>query len=152
MKINNELSHISFNTKSSESGVWFYLLDFPHDSVKKNPPANARDAGLIPGSGRSLEEGNSNPLQYSCLENPMDRGVHRDFLWTSLVAQIVKCLPTMRETWVWSLGQEDPLEKGVATHSSILARNIPWTEKPGGLQSMKSQSRTRLSNLAQGKR
>ena len=53
---------------------------------------------------------------------------------TSLVAQTVKPLPTMRETWVRSLGREDPLEKEMATHSSILARKIPWTEEPGGLQ------------------
>ena len=58
---------------------------------------------------------------------------------TSLVAQTVKCLPTMRETWVQSLGQEDLLEKKVATHSSILAWRIPWTEEPGRLQSMGSQ-------------
>ena len=57
-------------------------------------------------------------------------------LWTSLVAQTVKCLPTMRETWVQSLGQEDLLEKEMATHSSILAWKIPWMEEPGGLQSM----------------
>ena len=57
----------------------------------------------------------------------------------SLVAQRVKCLPTMRETWVQSLGQEDPLEKEMATHSSTLAWKIPWTEKPGRLQSMGSQ-------------
>ena len=56
-----------------------------------------------------------------------------------LVTQTVKTLPAMRETWVWSLGQEDPLEKGMATHSSILAWEIPWTEGPGGLQSMGSQ-------------
>ena len=74
MKINNELFHISFNTKSSESGVSFYILGFPHGSVIKNPPANARDVGSIPGSGRSPGEGNGNPLGYSCLENPMDRG------------------------------------------------------------------------------
>jgi len=55
------------------------------------------------------------------------------------VAQLVKYLPTMRETWVQSMGQEDPLEKGMATHSSILAWRIPWTEEPGGLQSMDSQ-------------
>ena len=54
----------------------------------------------------------------------------------SLVAQVVKNLPAMQETWVQSLGQEDPLEKGMATHSSILAWEIPWTEEPGGLQSM----------------
>jgi len=56
-----------------------------------------------------------------------------------LVAQMVKNLPATRETWVWSLGQEDPLEKGMATHSSILAWRIPWTEEPGALQFMGSQ-------------
>ena len=57
---------------------------------------------------------------------------------TSLVFQIVKNLPTMLETWVWSLGQEDPLEKGMTTHFSILAWRIPWTEEPGVLQAMGS--------------
>ena len=57
----------------------------------------------------------------------------------SLTAQTVKNLPVMRETWVQSLGREDPLEKGMATHSSILGWRIPWTEEPGGLQSMGSQ-------------
>ena len=56
-------------------------------------------------------------------------------LKTSLVAQTVKRLPTVQETRVQSLGQEDLLEKGMATHSSILAWRIPWTEEPGGLQS-----------------
>ena len=55
---------------------------------------------------------------------------------TSLVAQTVKCLSTMWETQVRSLGQEDPLEKEVANHSSTLAWRIPWIEEPGGLQSM----------------
>ena len=59
--------------------------------------------------------------------------------WASLMAQTVKNLPAMQETWVQSLGQEDPLEKGMATHSSILSWRIPWTEGPGGLQSMQSQ-------------
>ena len=58
---------------------------------------------------------------------------------TSLVAQIVKNLPAMQETQVQSLSLEDPLEKGTATHSSILAWMIPWTEEPGGLQSLGSQ-------------
>ena len=58
------------------------------------------------------------------------------FLKGSLVVQNVKNLPAMRKTWVLSLGQEDPLEKGMATHSSILAWGTPWTEEPGGLQSM----------------
>ena len=66
---------------------------------------------------------------------------------TSLVAQMVKCLSTMRETRVQSLGWEDPLEKEMAIHSSTIARKIPWTEEPGRLQSMGSQSRTRLSNF-----
>ena len=57
----------------------------------------------------------------------------------SLVAQLVKSLPAVRETWVQSLGRKDPLEKEMATHSSILACRIPWTEKPGGLQSTGSQ-------------
>ena len=76
---------------------------------------------MIPGSGRSPGEGIGYPLQYS---------------WASLVVQSVKNLPAMQETWVQSLGWEDPLEKGKATHSSILAWRIPWTEEPGGLQSM----------------
>ena len=60
-------------------------------------------------------------------------------IWGSLVAQMVKNLPTMWKTWVWSLGREDPLEKGIAIHSSILAWKIPWAEEPGGLQPMGSQ-------------
>ena len=79
----------------------------------------AGDPGRIPGSGRSPEEGIGYPLQYS---------------WASLVVQMVKNLPAM-QTWVRSLGWEDPLEKGIATHSSILAWRIPWTEKPGGFDS-----------------
>ena len=73
---------------------------------------------------RSPGEGIGYPLYYS---------------WASLVAQMVKNLPAMRETWVRSLGWEDPLEEGVATHSSILAWRIPWTEEAGLLQSMGSQ-------------
>ena len=64
-------------------------------------------------------------------------GSHKPY--ASLVAQRLKRLPAMRETWVQSLGWEDPLEKEMATHSSILAWIIPWTEEPGGLQSMGSQ-------------
>ena len=59
--------------------------------------------------------------------------------WASLVTQTVKNLPAMQETKVLPLGQEDPLEKGMATHSSILAWRIPWTEEPSGPQSMGSQ-------------
>ena len=60
----------------------------------------------------------------------------------SLVDQKLKRLPLIWETWVRTLGQEDPLEKEMATHSSILDWRIPWTEEPGGLQSMVSQSQT----------
>ena len=67
----------------------------------------------------------------SLLFNTLSRSVR-----TSLMAQTVKRLPTMRETWVQSLGWEDLLEKEMATHSSILPWEIPWTEEPGGLQSM----------------
>ena len=74
------------------------------------------DLGSVPESGRSPGEGNGNPLQYSC---PPTK-------------------EKMRETWVQSLGQEDRLEKEMATHSSTLAWKIPWTEKPGRLQSMGS--------------
>ena len=58
---------------------------------------------------------------------------------TSLLAQMVKCLPTMREAGVQSLGREDPLEKEMTTHSSTLAWKIQWTEEPGRLQSVGSQ-------------
>ena len=60
------------------------------------------------------------------------------FAWASLVAQLVKNPLVMQETWVQSLGWEDPLEKGTATHSGILAWRIPWMQEPGGLPSMGS--------------
>ena len=85
---------------------------FPGISAGKESTCNAGDPGLIPGSGRSAGEGNGYPLQYS---------------WASLVAQLVKNLPTVRETWVWSLAWEDLLEKGMATHSSFLAWRVSWT-------------------------
>ena len=58
------------------------------------------------------------------------------FIWASLIAQLVKNLPVMQETWVRSLSREDPLEKRMATHSSILAWRIPWIGEPGGIQSV----------------
>ena len=64
----------------------------------------------------------------------------------SLVAQMVKNLPAIQETWVKSLGWEDPVEKEMATHFTILAWRIPWTEEAGGLQSMGLQSRTGLGD------
>ena len=79
---------------------------------------------MTPGSQRYPGEGIGYSLEYS---------------WVSLVAQTVKNLPAMQETGVQSLGWEDPLEKGRATHCSILAWRIPWTEEPSGLQFMKLQ-------------
>ena len=70
------------------------------------------------------------------IEVGMDTGIS---IGASLVSQRVKNLPAMWETQVRSLGWEDPLEKGMATHSSILAWRIPWTEEPGGLQSTGSE-------------
>ena len=69
----------------------------------------------------------------------MNRKLAENMTLASLVAQTVKNLPAMQEIQVTSWGREDPLEKGMATHSSIFAWRIPWTEKSGGLQSMASQ-------------
>ena len=76
-------------------------------------------------------------LSQGCLQNWINR--YLIGRWASLVTQRVKNLPAMQETQVWSLCWKDPLEKGMATHSSIHAWRIPWTEEPGGLQSMGSQ-------------
>ena len=92
-----------------------HLEGFPECSVGKESACNAGDLGLILKPGRSAGEGIGYPLQYS---------------WASLVAQLVKNLPAMWETWIRSLGWEDPLEKGRATHSSILA----WRIQSMGLQ------------------
>ena len=85
---------------------------FPHSSASKESACTAGDLGLIPGSGRSPGEGKDYPLQCS---------------WASLVAQLVKNPTTMWETWVPSLGWENPLERGMATHSSVLAWRISCT-------------------------
>ena len=87
-------------------------MSYPDSSVGKESASNAGDPSLIPGSGRSAGEGIVYPLQYS---------------WASLVAQLVKNPPAMWETWVQSVGWKDPLEKGKAPHSSVLAWRIPLT-------------------------
>ena len=84
--------------------IWGFLF--------KESACNAGDLSLIPGSGRSPGEEIGYPLQYS---------------WASLAAQLEKNPPAMLEIWVQSLGWEDPLEKGKATHSGITAWRIPWT-------------------------
>ena len=86
---------------------------------------------MIPVLGRSAREELGYPLQSS---------------WVSLVAQLVKNPPAMQETWVQSLRWEDPLEKGMATHSSILAWRIPWTEEPTVLGGCKESDTTEQLN------
>ena len=85
-------------------------LGSPDSSAGKESTCNAGNSSLIPGLGRSPREEIADPLQYS---------------WASLVAPLVKNPPAMQETWVQSLGWEDPLEEGMATHFSILAWRIP---------------------------
>ena len=98
-------------------------MGFPGGSCGKESNWNAGNPNQILGSGRSPGEGIGHPLQYS---------------WVSLVAQMVKNLPAMWETWVWSLGWEDSLEKGTSPHFSILAWRIS-IDREAWLQSMGSQ-------------
>ena len=86
------------------------LISSPDSSAGEESACSAGEPGSIPGSGRPPEEGIGYPLQYS---------------WAFLVAQMAKNLPAVWENWVWSLGWEDPLEEGMATHSSMLAWRIP---------------------------
>ena len=96
---------------SSKTILWCSaFFGLPCSSANKESACNAGDPSLIPGSGRSTGEGIGYPFCFS---------------WVSLVAQLVKNLPAMWETWVWSLSWEDPLEECMATHSSILAWRIP---------------------------
>ena len=87
-------------------------MGFPGSSAGKESTCNAGDPGSVPGLGRAAGEGIGYPLQYS---------------WASLATQLVKNPPAIQETLVRFLDWEDPLEKGEATHSSILAWRIPWT-------------------------
>ena len=110
-----------------------YKSIFPGSSVVKNLPVNAGDKSLILGLGRSPGERIGNPPQYS---------------WASLVAQMIKNLPAVWETWVQSLGWEDPLEGSMATYSSVLAWRIPldrgvWCATVHGVT--KSQTWQKLS-------
>ena len=108
-------------------------MAFPGSSAGKQSACNAGDPGSIPRSGRSPGEGIGYPLQYS---------------WASLVAQMVKNLPAMQETWVRSLGWEDLLEEDMTTPPVFLPGESSWTEEPGKLQSKghkKSDTTERLS-------
>ena len=106
VKVTVQKRHVNRAVGHTFDICYINFLGFPDSSVGKESTCNARDPGLIPGSGRFAGERIGYPLQYS---------------WTSLVAQLVKNLPAMWEIRVQSLGWEDPLEKGKATHSSILA-------------------------------
>ena len=147
-----------FPTRANKGG-------FPCGSAGKESARNVGDLGSILGLGRSPGEGKGYPLQYSGLEISTDCTVHgvtkswtwlSDFQFTSgptkresnhaflrlyfsLVAEWHRIFLLLQETLVQSLGWEDPLEEGMATHFSILAWRNPWTEEPGGLQSMGSQ-------------
>ena len=96
----------------NKSHIW-QIWGFPSNSAGKESTCNAGDPGSISGLGRSSGEGISYSLQYS---------------WASLMAQTLKNLPAMWETWVSSLCWEDPLKKGTENHSNILAWRIPWTQ------------------------
>ena len=129
-------------------------MGFPGGSAGKESTRNAGDLGSIPGFGKSPGEGKSYPLQASilawriprtspwgCKESDTTEQLSLSYnnMGISLVAQTVKNLPVMRETRVLSLGWEDPLEKEMASHSSILAWRSPWTEETSRLQSTGSQ-------------
>ena len=104
---------------------------FPGGSVVKNLPASAGGVGYIPGSGRAPGGGNGTPLQYSCLENPMDGGA-----WKAAVHRVAKSRTRLRNfTLTFHF---HALEKEMATHSSVLAWRIPGTGEPVGLPSVGS--------------
>ena len=107
-------------------------LHCPLPTALARPCGQAQVAATTTAAGGSVSVALSVGQPASLGPRPLNPGGSR----ASLVAQAVKNLPAMQETQVQSLGQEDPLEKQMATHSSILAWRIPWTEEPGGLQSM----------------
>ena len=115
------------NHKKASSQIYICPLLWVNSSVGKESICNEGDPRSIPQSGRSAREGISYPLPR---------------FGASLVAQLVKNLPAMQETWVQSLGWEDPLEKGKATHPSILAWRISWTTVHGV-----TKSQIRLSDF-----
>ena len=108
-------------------------MGFPGSSAGKESACNAGDSASIPESGRSPWEGIGYSLQYS---------------WGSLVAQTVKNLPAMRETWVRSLGWKDPLQEGMATTPVFLPGKSQWTEDPGRTPSMQLQESDTIERLS----
>ena len=107
------------------------VYGFPGGSDSKESACNSGNLGLIPGSRRSSAEGNDNPLQYTCLENPMDRGA-----WWAAGHGVAKSRKRLSDfTFTFHFHE---LEKEMATHSSVLAWGIPGTGEPGGLPSIGS--------------
>ena len=143
--VNAYLLILFYLVPSVNSVVWLSHNWFNHSSINEH-------SGCL----TSIINYNENKLRHSEVQSPFTRQsssidmkqltITENLLWASLLARMVKNLPAVRETWVWSLGQEEPLEKEMITHSSILSWKIPWTEQPGGLQFMRSQSWTQLSN------
>ena len=132
--------------------AWFKQASFdkPHlghwPRPSQWPQTRCSFVHLVPGPGRAWQSqwGQDLRSSVSCTVTLGRNSVSiplcvLELLRTSPVAQLVKNLPAVQETWVQSLGWEGPLEKEMATHSSILAWRIPWTEEPGGLQSTGSQ-------------
>ena len=111
-----EWNPIAFS-RTELGGSTLSIWGFPGGSAGKESTCKAGDPGEIPGLGKSPGEGIGYPFQYS---------------WGSLVAQKVKNPPALQETCVRSLGWEDPLEEGMATHLGVLAWRIQWTEEAGG--------------------
>ena len=109
-------------------------INIPDSSVGEESNCIARNPRLMSGLGRSPGEGIGYPLQYS---------------WPSLVAQLVKNPPAMRETWVWSLGWEGSLEKENATHSNILGWRIPWN--PWGRKELGTTEWLSLHNIRENR-
>ena len=111
--------------------MYHLIWGFPGGLEGKASACNAGDPGSIPGSGRSPGEGNGTPLQYSCLENPMDGGA-----WKTTVHGVTEVRTRLSNfTFIFHF---HALEKEMATHSSVLAWRIPGTGEPGGLPSMGS--------------
>ena len=127
------MPHSSYIQISSGYIIKFYSsMGFPESSPGKESICNAGDPGLISGSGRSTGEGISYPLRYP---------------WAFLVTQLVKHPPAMCETWIRSLGWEDPLEKGNATHSSIQSGEFHGLHSPCGHQESDTTEQLSLTSV-----
>ena len=117
-----------------ETPVWFLVQEDPSEKGSVQFSRSVVSDSLQPHRLQHARLHSPSPTHEAC--SRIGIGYPLQYSWASLVAQKVKNLPTMWKTWVRSLGWEDFLEEGMATHSSILAWRIPWTEEPGGLRSM----------------